>query len=217
MIFERMVRPDFVRLMQIVLGRRFGSQVVHSSKGQGRFVPPIAQHPLPPNQMFGCRILVVAVIFAGSAVFAGEHFDLSVRGVKLGTLKPTALTVLGKPLRTETGHDSEMGMGDTLDLAYPGLTIELCKPEGHPSSIPTATEFHVWRIRITDARWNVSPGLHVGMSRTALERILGKPRSAETKNGITTLNFAPFTFDAFVWVQLRNAVVTEIGMAEDWA
>jgi hypothetical protein len=166
---------------------------------------------------FGRRILVVAVIFAGATAFAGEHLDLSVRGVKLGTLGPPALTALGKPLRTEAGHDSEMGMGDTFDLAYPGLTVELCKPEGHPPSIPAATEFHVWRIKVTDARWTVSPGLHVGMSRVALEHILGKPRSAETKNGITTLNFAPFVFDAFVWVQLRNAVVIEIGMAEDWA
>ncbi len=131
----------------------------------------------------GRRSLVVAVVLAGSVVFAGEHLDLSIRGVKLGTLKPVALTALGKPLRTETDHDSEMGMGDTLDLSYPGLTVELCKPEGHPPSIPAATEFHVWRIKVTDARWNVSPGLHVGMSRAALERVSAnhaprRPRTA---------------------------------------
>jgi hypothetical protein len=44
---------DFVRLTQIVLGRRFGSQVVHSWKEGWRFVPPIAGHPLPPNHMLG--------------------------------------------------------------------------------------------------------------------------------------------------------------------
>jgi hypothetical protein len=109
-----------------------------------------------------------------------------------------------------------MGMGDTLDLTYSGLTVELCKPEGHPP-VPGAPEFHVWRIQVTDARWEVSPGLRVGMSRAALERILGKPEYSETKNGLTSLNFSPFTFDAFMWVQLKNDVVIEIGMAEDWA
>jgi len=165
---------------------------------------------------FGRRVLVAAMILAGSLALAGEHLALAIRGVKLGTLKPAALTALGKPLRTDTGHDTEMGMGDTLDLTYPGLAVELCKPEGHPA-VPGATEFHVWRIQVTDARWEVSPGLRVGMSRAALERFLGKPRSSQTKGGLTTLNFSPFPFDAFLWVQLRNDTVTEIGMAEDWA
>ena len=167
------------------------------------------------NSMFGRRILVVAVLFAGAVVFAGEHLDLAIRGVKLGTLKP-ALTALGNPLRAETGRDTEMGMGDTLDLTYPGLTVELCKPEGHPPT-PPATEFHVWRITVTDAKWEISPGLRVGMSRTALEKVLGKPSRSETKGNLSTLNFLPFSFDAFMWVQLRNDVVVEIRMAEDWA
>ena len=166
---------------------------------------------------FGRRILVVAAVLAGAIAFAGERLDLSVRGVKLGTLKPAVLTALGKPLQLKTDHDTEMGMGDTLDLSYPGLVVELCKPEGNPPAVPGAREFHVWRIQVTDPRWEVSPGLRVGMSRAALENVLGKPKYSETKNGLTTLNFSPFRFDAFMWIQLRGGVVTEIGMAEDWA
>ena len=164
---------------------------------------------------FGRRIAVVAAVLVVSVAFAGEHLDLSIHGVTLGTLKPAVLTALGKPSRTETGHDAEMGMGDVVDLTYPGLLVQLCKPDGL-LLVPRVPEFHVWRIQVTEARWEISPGLRVGMSRAALERILGKPQSSKTDDGITALTFSPFPFDALMWVKVRNGVVTEIGMVEDW-
>ncbi len=160
-------------------------------------------------------IVLMAAVFIGAVAFAGEHLDLSIRGVTLRTLKPAVEAALGKPSRTETGHDSEMEMGDLVDLTYPGLLVQLCKPEGD-SRLPKTPDFHVWRIEVTDTRWEISPGLRVGMSRAALERTLGKPRSARTVDGVTTVTFSPFSFDALMWARVRDGVVTEIGMAENW-
>jgi hypothetical protein len=163
---------------------------------------------------FGRRIVLVAV-FVAAAAFAGERLDLSIHGVTLGTLKPAVHTALGKPLRTETGHDAEMGMGDLVDLTYPGLLVPLSKPDGL-LLVPRVPEFHVWRSEVTDARWEISPGLRVGMSRAALERVLGKPQSSKANDDITALTFSPFPFDALMWAKVRNGVVTEIGMVETW-
>lgn len=164
---------------------------------------------------FGRRILLVAAILGGTVALAGEHLDLAVHGVTLRTLKPAVSAALGKPLRTETGHESEMGLGDYVDLSYPGLLVQLCKPE-EGSPLPRTPDFHVWRIQVTDARWEIAPGLRVGMSRAALERVLGKPRSSKADDGITSLTFSPFAFKALMWAKVKNGVVTEIGMAEDW-
>jgi hypothetical protein len=144
--------------------------------------------------------VIVAAVFVAAAAFAGEHLDLSIHGVTLGTLKPAVHTALGKPLRTETGHDDEMGMGDVIDWTYPGLLVQLSKPDGL-LLVPRVPEYHVWRIEVTDARWEISPGLRVGMSRA---------------DGITALTFSPFPFDALMWAKVRNGVVTEIGMVETW-
>ena len=169
----------------------------------------------PLTRAIGRRIVLVAAVFVGAAAFAGEHLDLSIHGVTLRTLKPAVQAALGKPSRTETGHDSEMGLGDFIDLTYPGLLVQLCKPEGD-SPLPKTPDFHVWRIQVTDARWEISPGLRVGMSRAALERVLGKPRTSNTDGGITKLTFSPFPFKALMWANVRNGLVTEIGMAENW-
>ena len=161
------------------------------------------------------KIMVLAAVFVGVVAVAGEHLDLSIRGVTLGTLKPAVQKALGKPVRIETGHESEMGLGDYIDWTYPGLLVQLCKPEGD-SPLPKTSDFHVWRIQVTDARWEISPGLRVGMPRATLERVLGKPRSSTTDDGITALTFSPFTFKALMWAKVKDGVVTEIGMAEDW-
>jgi hypothetical protein len=164
---------------------------------------------------FGRRIVPVAAILVVAVAFAGEHLDLSIHGVTLGTLKPAVYPALGKPLRTETGRDDEMGQGDFIDLTYPGLLVQLSKPDGL-LLVPRVPEFHVWRIQVTEARWEISPGLRVGMSRASLERVLGKPQSSKTNDGITALTFSPFPFDALMWAKVKNGVVTEIGMVETW-
>ena len=166
---------------------------------------------------FSLRFLALLLASTAAELLASNHVDLSVRGVTLGSPKPKVIASLGKPSRIETDHDSEMGMGDTLELTYPELTVELCKPDGHPPTVPPATEFHVWRILVTGSRWKIAPGLRIGMTRKALESVLGKPDSSETKGSVTTLHFSPFKFDAWIWVDLRKDIVVGIGMAEDWA
>ncbi len=111
----------------------------------------------------------------------------------------------------------ELGMGDLLTLYYPGVTVELCKPEGSPPAIPAAMEFHVVTLRVSDRRWVVSPGIHVGMTRSEIQTILGTPDSTESTNGAEELRFSPFSGDAFAVVTLKNGVVVEIEMSEDWS
>src|SRR5215472_10732614 len=158
------------------------------------------------------KIVLLTAVLIGTTASAGEHLDLSIHGVTLRTLKPAVQKALGKPLRTETGRDSEFEMGDLIDYTYPGLLVQLCKPEGKgTSSLPKLADFHVWRIQVTEARWEISPGLRVGMSRAALERTLGKPRSSRTDDGVTSLTFSPFPFKALLWAKVKNSAVSEIG------
>ena len=77
--------------------------------------------------------------------------------------------------------------------------------------------FFVWRIVVTDKKWNVSPGLRIGMSRAQVERVLGKAESVEQEGGTEILHFGPFEGnDASVWITLRDGFAVEIGAAEDW-
>jgi hypothetical protein len=64
------MRVDLVRLTQNVLGRQSGSQVIDSWNSEGHFGPPNAEHPLPPNHMFGGATRLLLLIGALTAVTA---------------------------------------------------------------------------------------------------------------------------------------------------
>ena len=175
---------------------------------------PLTRHPL--GRRISLSALGILCLVATGKVVGQAPVIPAVQGVTLGTPKARVLAVLGSPAESRAGTDTEMGMGDLLDLSYPGMTVELCRPERDATGAPEK-EFHVWRIVVTDKKWNVSPGLRIGMSRAQVERVLGKAESVEQEGGTEILHFGPFEGnDAFVWITLRDGFAVEIGAAEDW-
>jgi hypothetical protein len=139
-----------------------------------------------------------------------------VKGVSLGTLRGAAIEALGKPSSTASGRDTEMGQGSTLELAYPGLIVDLCEA-GRRQSEKTPKDLHVWRMTVTGKAWEVSPGARVGMSRPEIEAILGVPNSVDTRGEEQVLHYSPFQFDAWLTVTLKAGVVVQVQMVEDWS
>jgi hypothetical protein len=105
-----------------------------------------------------------------------------------------------------------MGMGPTKTLQYEGLTLELCKPEGH-------AEFYVWSIVVTGKQWLVEPGLRVGMNRNAVVKVLGPPDNAsrDTATSRETLSYSYKSFDGYYGATLEKGRVVEISAGEDWS
>ena len=84
-----------------------------------------------------------------------------------------------------------MGQGSTLELSYPGLTVELCEAGGRQSKKPPK-DLHVWRMTISGRAWEVTPGVRVGMSRSEIEAVLGAPNSVDAKGEEQVLHYSPF-------------------------
>ncbi|NWJ42229.1 MAG: hypothetical protein HXX12_14795 [Geothrix sp.] len=140
---------------------------------------------------------------------------IAVKNLTIGSLRSRVLSVLGKPSRSRRGYDSDMGMGKWEEMHFPGLVVEVTKPE--PTSVnPGQKEAHVWRMIITGKGWSTKCGLRIGQTREQAISALGQPASEESKGTATVLHYFPKVFDGFLWVELRNDIVTEIGVAEDW-
>jgi len=141
---------------------------------------------------------------------------ISVRGLPLGAPKSKVLSVLGKPMKSEHGYDSDMGMGHWEKMFFPGLVVEVTKPD-EVEGEPEQKEPHVWRMAITGKAWVTQCGLRIGQTREQVIAILGPPASEQSKGSAIVLNYIPNVFDGFIWVELRNGYITEIGYAEDWS
>src|SRR5258708_3855194 len=86
----------------------------------------------------------------------------SVRDVTLHDAAEVVLRRFGTPRRRiALSPDTELGMGDLLELQYSGLKVGLNRPKGQSS-------FTVHEIHITSRRWPLSNGVAVGMSRAAI-------------------------------------------------
>jgi hypothetical protein len=156
-------------------------------------------------------LLMLAVQLATAA--DRKDPSLTIRGVGLGSSPAQIMKALGKPVKeVKLAADSEMGMGQLMELFYAGLKFELCKPDGRD-------EFHTWQLTVTGPAWLVNPGIQVGMTRDQVLRVLASPSSAgkdETPES-ETLHYGFVSFDGWYWVSLANGKVSEIGAAEDWS
>ena len=140
---------------------------------------------------------------------------ISVRNLSVGSLKSQVISILGKPARSRFGHDTEMGMGHWQKMYFSGLVVEVTKPD--PGQATTEwKEPRVWRMVITGKSWRTRCGLRVGQTREQALSALGPPASEEPKGAATVLHYFPKAFDGFLWVELHNGLITEIGISEDW-
>ena len=124
---------------------------------------------------------------------------------------------LGKPGSEKdylAGGD-ELGMGPTKELGYPGLVVQLCRPDAD-------RDFHVWQIEVSGKEWSMTPGLRVGMTRRDVTRLLGSPMNSDVdpEGRTERIHYSlqpPLEFGAFVWVELSDGKVAAFGMTEDWS
>ena len=142
--------------------------------------------------------------------------SLSVNRVGIGTLRSDALARLGKPARTVHRRDTEMGLGDVEEMEFGGLFVEVAKPEPSYVTRPLS-ETYLWRLVISGPRWKTNSGLRVGSTRTKAIKILGPPRSESREGDITRLHYDTKGFDGFLWLDLRNDRIVELGVSEDWS
>ena len=176
-----------------------------------------------PTFVNGLRALVIcAAVWQGASASQAaarrdattEDPQLNVAGVGLGTMLPVVKTALGPPdQEIDEPHDpnTEMGMGAGKALRYDGLRIEVCKPPGKK-------EFHVWRMVVSAPARKLAAGIRVGMTREQAIKTMGSPESiSRDEHGAEVLHYAFRRFDGWYWITIKNGVVAEIGMAEDWS
>jgi hypothetical protein len=140
---------------------------------------------------------------------------LSVNGVSIGTLRPDVVRTLGEPRATRSGFDASMGHGKRLRLQYPGS-----KPEpGYLKDPPS--DLYVTAFRVKSRSWALSPPIRVGMKRSELLSLLGRPESQRKRGGGERLwysgTFQPACGDVIMVIDLRRDRIVEIRIEEDWS
>jgi len=135
----------------------------------------------------------------------------SVNGISLGSTLSDVQGRLKTPKkRTAPPRDDLLGMGDLLELEFDGLIVELCRPPGDD-------ELHVWRIQLTGQQWNLTPGLHIGMTRDAVVKVLGEPDSVTARSDVETLHYTFYQFDGWLWVEIAEGKLAKVALSEDWS
>jgi hypothetical protein len=138
----------------------------------------------------------------------------TVRGVGLGTDLGKVQRQLGTAPHSwfEPHGDDVMGMGDSKTLEYGGLHLGLCRPG-------ESRDFHVWEIIVTEPRWDLSPGVRIGMTRAETTALLGQPEAGgiEIDGDVTKLFYTLENGSNWLWVAIRDDKVTEFGWSEDWS
>lgn len=170
------------------------------------------------NMLVASPLLVVTAatpVPSSSVPGVASADTLSIQGVGVGTLRSRVRSILGKPKSVQRGRDAEMGLSQWEVMHFPGLTVEVALPE--PGYLKTPLrEPYVWRIVISGSRWVTKSGLRVGQTREDVLASLGPAASEDSEEETTTLHYYTKGFDGFLWVRLRDNVVVELGVSEDW-
>ena len=141
---------------------------------------------------------------------------LSIQGVGLSIKKSVVLRVFGTPARVDSHRDTEMGMGMVESLFYPGLRVDLCLPEKGMTTTEPA-EPHVWRMTVTSPSWKPKAGIRVGADRGEVVAKLGSPVGEERRAGGSVLHYSIQGLDGWAWIEMKDGMVVEWGITEDWS
>jgi hypothetical protein len=115
---------------------------------------------------------------------------------------------LGKPIRhIALPPDTELGMGELMELHYAGLTFGLNRPKGQP-------RFTVHRITITSPTWLLSSRVRVGMPVSAVLARLGPGDGIASSE---TLVYLLSPMDGRLVFVISNGTVVAITIAEEWS
>lgn len=139
---------------------------------------------------------------------------LAVNGIVVGSTRSAIIKRLGAPSSAKTGYDDIMGMGEWEELTYPGLLVEVIRPESGVVS-SRQREFYATSVVVTGRSWRTACGLRVGDSVAAVRQMLGVPERVETGHE-PYWYYATAGFDGRVVVTFRDDHVIEIRIEEDW-
>jgi hypothetical protein len=99
---------------------------------------------------------------------------------------------------------------------YDGLVIRLCKAGGEPT-------YHLFQMVVTGQKWRFPKGIGVGSMVSDLTRHFGEHMQPWVdSDGLTVVNYdlrEPGADESSggLWFRLRNDVVVEVGVTEDWS
>ncbi len=102
---------------------------------------------------------------------------LKVNGVALGDSYRQVVRKLGKPSSERKRKGDECVGGTEMTLRYPGLELRLWDDVDNPKN------FTVGWFEVKSAKWSVS-GTKVGQTIAAVRKLLGKPATVQTENGL---------------------------------
>ena len=99
---------------------------------------------------------------------------------------------------------------------YEGLVVHLCKPRGEPT-------YRLFQMIVTGRKWRFPKDIGVGSTVRDLTRHLGEHEQPWVDDdGFTVVDYdlrEPSAHESSggLWFRLRNGVVIEVGMTEDWS
>lgn len=158
--------------------------------------------------LFCLAVTILSCAHVPSGVLRASR--MAVNGVTVGSSRSTVLARLGTPLAVETGYDDIMDMGGWEKLTYPGLVVEVIRPEPERRH-----EFFVARVVITERSWRTASGLRVGDPSAVVRQLLGVPERVGSEEE-PYWYYATAEFDGGVVVTFREDEVIEIRIDEDW-
>lgn len=123
-------------------------------------------------------LAIILLSFTGTALSQVSTAEgLKVNGVAMGDSYQQVVRKLGKPTRQSKRTADECVGGTQMTLSYPGLKLRLWDEADDPK------KFTVGWFEVKSAKWNVS-GTKVGQTSSAVRKLLGKPATVQTENGL---------------------------------
>lgn len=144
--------------------------------------------------------LVSFIIFTLPIVASAQTIDLEVKGVDIGASYQTVLRQLGKPLLSRKGGTNPCG-NTKLTLRYSGLTIIL-DDDGD------GRNFTVVAIEMTSPKWEIAPGISVGVSFTDVQAKFAQTENPTKENGLENLSY--FVTDGYANFYFRNRKLIKV-------
>jgi len=156
----------------------------------------------------------VLLIFLSLPAWGQEKLrevDLRVNGIGSGTLYPTVIRNLGKPLQRKATRTAESlscaGAAETdVTLLYSGLQISLFG-DGRGRNLT------VYTIEVSSLKWMAS-GVRIGASMKEVESKFGEPISKAGQSGETIFHYVTKGNLGMVNFYFRNDKLVKVVMTE---
>jgi hypothetical protein len=139
---------------------------------------------------------------------------MNIAGVKIGTRIPNVIKLLGKPTRQKIQTVSpsierdDVGIGDDVDLFYPGLQVKAITNSS--KQLSTAT---VYAVIVQSSRYSTGDGIRIGDSQRKVIKTYGTPEeSIVESNKFISYWKKPYGTGGLSF-EIKDGVVKEISLS----